>query len=108
MAAGKKRARLGIRRKATAQETVMAALTNAQQAQLLVDGAPVNADTPGVTSSDPAVASLGTDADGKFVVIGQATGSATITASYLGRSGTLEVNVSEEPYILSLGTPEPK
>jgi hypothetical protein len=86
----------------------MAALTNAQQAQLLVDGAPVNADTPGVTSSDPAVASLGTDADGKFVVVGQATGSATITASYLGRSGTLEVNVSEEPYILSLGTPEPK
>ena len=86
----------------------MAALTNAQKAQLLVDGAPVNADTPGVTSSDPAVASLAADVDGKFTVIGQGTGTTTISATYLGRTGTLEVTVSPEPYLLSLGPAEPK
>ena len=86
----------------------MADLTNAQRALLLVDGNAINADTPGVTSSDPLVASLGADEDGKFVVVGQAPGSATITASYLGRSGSLVVTVSAEPYVLSLGTPEPK
>jgi hypothetical protein len=85
----------------------MAALTNAQKAQLLVDGAPVNADTP-LTTSDASVASLGADGDGKAVVIGQGVGTATITATYSGRSGSLDVNVSAEPYILTLGTPEPK
>lgn len=86
----------------------MADLTNAQKALLLVDGAPINANTPGVTSSDPAVASLGADDDGKYVVNGEAAGTATITAAYLGRSGSIEVLVSEAPLVLTLGTLEPK
>lgn len=86
----------------------MAALTNTQKAQLLVDGSPINADTPGVASSDTAIATLVADELGKYEVVGIAPGTATITASYNGRSGSLEVTVSAEPFVLTLGPVEPR
>lgn len=85
----------------------MADLTNAQRAALLIGGSQVNGDTPGIASSDPAIATVEAVA-GKFYVVGQAPGSTTITASFGGRSGSLEVAVSSEPLVLTLGTPEPK
>jgi len=85
----------------------MADLTNAQRAQLFIGGSDVNADTPGVASTDPTVAAV-VGIAGKFWIVGEAAGSTTITASFLGRSGSLDVTVSSEPLVLTLGAPEPK
>jgi hypothetical protein len=85
----------------------MADLSNAQRAQLFVDGNDVNSDTPGLTSSAPEVASIAT-IGGKFWIVGESVGTATISLDVGGRQGSLDVLVSAEPYILTLGTPEPK
>ena len=86
----------------------MASLTNAQKAPLLIDGDQWNASTPGVNSTDPSVASVTSGPDGKFYVYGINPGSATIVVNFDGRSGSLQVDVSAEPYEVTLGTPEPK
>lgn len=85
----------------------MADLTNAQRALLLIGGDAVLDGTPGLASSDPAIATLSV-INGSFYVVGVAPGTATITAAYNGRSGSLDVSVSAEPLVLTLGTPEPK
>jgi hypothetical protein len=107
MAAGKKRARLGIRRKATAQETVMADLTTAEKAPILIDGEHVNADTP-MSSTDESVVSIGGDTAGKAYAIANAAGSSTILAAYGGRSGSLDVTVTAAPLVITLGPAQPK
>jgi hypothetical protein len=86
----------------------MADLTNAQKAPLLVDGEPIDDSHPGLTSSDPSVATVANGGDGNYWVIGQAPGSAVISLSYQARSGSLAVTVSEAPYVLTLGAAEPK
>lgn len=85
----------------------MAELDNASRAQLLIDGHDVNSNTPGISSSDTSVASLA-DINGKFYVVGQTPGTATITASVLGRTGSLDVTVTAAPFVLTLGPAEPK
>jgi hypothetical protein len=85
----------------------VADLSNAQKAPLLIGGDAVASDTPGIASTDPAIASIA-PFDGEYWVVGQAPGSTTVTASYAGRSGSLEVTVSAEPLVLTLGPAEPK
>jgi hypothetical protein len=85
----------------------VADLTNAQRAQLFIGGEPVDSSTPGIASSDTAVATV-QGVGSLFYIVGQAPGTATITAAYEGRSGSLDVSVSAEPLVLTLGAPEPK
>lgn len=88
--------------------TPVADLTTRQRAALFIDGSQWNADTPGVASSDPTVATVGAGPDGKFYVFGQGVGDADITVTFAGRTGSLTVSVASEPYVLTLGAPESK
>jgi len=86
----------------------MATLSNAQKAPLFIDGEQWPANSPGVISSDPAIASVGAGTDGVFFVFGEAAGEATISVSSQGRIGSLAITVTPEPWEVTLGTPEPK
>jgi len=62
------------------------------------------------TSSDPAVASIGS-APGAIAVVGQAAGTATITATRNadGATATLTVTVTgADAFTIQLGAPQPK
>jgi uncharacterized protein YjdB len=73
-------------------------------------GANLNPSSYSATSSDPAVASIGS-APGAIAVVGQSAGTATITAvrNADGATATLEVTVTTASgFTIQLGAPQPK
>lgn len=88
----------------------MSDLTTAQRAPILVDGSALPSGNS-VTSSDSAVvtpANVTTPEGSKVYAVANAPGTAVITVTVGGRSGTLAVSVTEAPLTITLGAPEPK
>lgn len=84
----------------------MADLTNAQKAQILVDGEPI---TEGATSTALVIVGVEADAgDGTLYAVGNLAGTAAINVTKDGRNGSLEVLVTDAPLVVTLGAPEPK
>lgn len=84
----------------------MAELTTAQKAPIYADGELMNPDDGECESSDDTILSVGT-APGHWFAYGESAGDATITVTRNGRTGTLTVTVTEQPIVVTLGTPEP-
>jgi Flp pilus assembly secretin CpaC len=82
-------------------------MTNAERAQVLVDGAPLPDASSTITFSEPNIAGL-VAVDGNIYVTGLAAGETELTVQKAGRSGSVLVTVTEAPLIVTLGTPEPK
>ena len=86
----------------------MATLTNAEKALILVDGESVTPEDAAVSSTANVIASTPVGADGFVYVQGNLAGVATINVTKDGRSGSVEVTVTDAPLAVTLGTPEPK
>lgn len=82
-------------------------MTNAERAQVLVDGDALPDQSSVITFSEPNIAGLAA-VDGNIYVTGLAAGETEMTVSKGGRSGSVTVTVTEAPLIVTLGTPEPK
>lgn len=87
-------------------------LTTAEKAELLVTQAGASVYPATVVDSPTGIVAFAvvTDTAGvnHFYVEGVAVGTTTLTATYGGSTGTLDVTVTEAPLTLTLGTPEPK
>lgn len=84
----------------------MANISTAERAPILIDGVHINADTP-VQSTDTGILTI-VSVGGKAYASGVTAGTATLVASYGGRSGSLSVTVTEAPLVITLGTAEPE
>lgn len=82
-------------------------MTNAERAQVLVDGDPLPDGSSTITFTEPNIAGL-VAIEGNIYVTGLAAGETEMTVEKAGRSGSLTVTVTEAPLVVTLGTPEPK
>ena len=82
-------------------------MTNAERAQVLVDGDPLPDASSTITFTEPNVVGL-IAVDGNIYVEGIGAGVTEMTVTKAGRSGSLTVTVTEAPLVVTLGTPEPK
>lgn len=86
----------------------MADLGNSKRAQLLVDGAPIpEADAAQVSSTANIIAAPAI-VGGTVYIVGNIAGECSINVARNGRSGSLAVTVTNDPLVITLGTPEPK
>lgn len=86
----------------------MADLGNSKRAQVLVDGAPIlEADAAQVSSSANVIAAPAI-VNGTVYIVGNLAGECTVNVARAGRSGSLAVTVTNDPLVITLGTPEPK
>ena len=90
----------------------MATINTAQKAPLTIvtaAGAPVGPLAAVLTVAGTAVTVENQGfGDGTNYVIGQEVGTATVTATYQGQTGTLEVIVTAAPLAMTLGDPVAK